>query len=197
MGLRESRNVRTACQHVLGTACDGRYVPAVADRPSRYFYFDLARFVTRPDTLSPDPTRDYFLNRVAKSSLIGVAPLGEELTSKRHRALSAVMSALLLVMVAACAAAAPFLQAAHVRKYRVYFVTSIITLVFLVAFRARAPNEFHEDFRHIYPALVPFCLAYAAVVAKAHRKAKALGWAGLAVGIAMVASSAAFFLRVF
>ena len=34
---------------------------------------------------------------------------------------------------------------------------------FLVAFRVRAPNEFHEDFRHIFPALVPLCLGYVKV----------------------------------
>lgn len=194
--FRDSRSSKNVCQHVLGHACDGRYIPTVVDRPKRFLYFDVADFVGRLDTAPIDPERDYFLNRLAKSSLFGVMPLGDELGDQRHQRLGMMMSVLLLVMVASCLLGLPvLLRGARLRKYRVYLVTSAMMLLFLVAFRLRAPNEFHEDFRHIFPALVPFCLGYAGVVEHVARYSKALRAAGFSLGAAMVLASAAFFFR--
>ena len=71
---------------------------------------------------------------------------------------------------------------------------------FLVAFRVRAPNEFHEDFRHIFPALVPFCLGYTKIFERLGRSSgnpsrlhRGLRGAGVAIGVSMVVGSAAFF----
>jgi 4-amino-4-deoxy-L-arabinose transferase-like glycosyltransferase len=194
-GGRESRRPRTVCQEVLGTACDGRYVPSVPDRPSRFVYFDVVDFVSRMDTITKAPERDYFLNRLGKSSLFGVMPLGEEFASKRHEALAALMSVLLLVMVAVCAVGLLFLRGPQLRKYRVYVGTSALMFAFLVAFRVRAPNQFHEDFRHIFPVLVPFCLGYTVAVERAGRYRPALRVAGLAIGATLAAASALFFVR--
>jgi hypothetical protein len=194
--VRDFRSPRAACQQVLGTACDGRYVPPVPDRPGRFVSFDVADFVLRMDTTPKAPERDYFLNRLAKSSLLGVTPLGDELGTARHRALSAVMSLLLLGMVGSCVAGVVLFRGAVWRpRYRVYVGTSALMLAFLVAFRLRAPNPFHEDFRHIFPVLVPFCLGYATVVERAGHGSKVLRWGGLAVGALMVLSSVAFFVR--
>jgi hypothetical protein len=200
--FRRSERPSTFCQNVLGSACDGRYVPAVPDRPSRFVSFDVRRFVLRMDTLPDDPEHDYFLNRLAKSSLFGVMPLGDELSSPRHRALAVVMSVLLLAMVASCSVALPFLPGEVLRECRVYLGGSFIMFAFLVAFRIRAPNEFHEDFRHVFPALVPFCLGYAAIVARLGRSSRKPPWslrtlrgAGFAVGVSMVLASVAFFAR--
>jgi hypothetical protein len=202
VALRQSPRARTVCQRVLGHACDGRYVPAVADRPSRYVGFDLRRFVVRMDTLTDDPGHDYFLNRVAKSSLFGVMPLGDELAGPVHQTLAATMSVLLLVMVVSCLLALPCLRGGALRRYRVYLGGTLIMFAFLVAFRVRAANEFHEDFRHIFPALVPFCLAYAKIFERLGRCVGKPPWllrglrgTGIAVGVAMVLASAAFFAR--
>ena len=59
-GARRSPHESTFCQKVLGHACDGRYVPAVVDRPSRFVRFDLRRFVLRMDTLPDDPDTTTF-----------------------------------------------------------------------------------------------------------------------------------------
>jgi hypothetical protein len=194
--VRRSEHASTFCQKVLGSACDGRYVPAVVDRPSRFVRFDVRRFVMRMDTLPDDPDHDYFLNRLAKSSLFGVMPLGDELAGPRHQRLAVAMSVLLLAMVASSVIALPFLRGASWlswRAYRVYVGGAVMMLAFLVAFRIRAPNEFHEDFRHIFPALVPFCLAYTKIFERLDRFPRA---AGTALGVAMVVASAAFFARV-
>ena len=198
--LRRSPNASTVCQKVLGHACDGRYVPAVVDRPSRFVRFDLRRFVLRMDTLPDDPGHDYFLNRLAKSSLFGVMPLGDELAGPRHQTLAVGMSVLLLIMVASCLIALVFLRRGSLRPYRVYLGGTLIMFAFLVAFRVRAPNEFHEDFRHIFPALVPFCLGYAKLLERLGRSSGKPSWllqglrgAGIAMGLSMVLASAAFF----
>jgi hypothetical protein len=195
-GARESREPSTLCQKVLGHACGGRYVPPVADTPSRFLSFDAGDFLRRTDTMPDDPERDYFLNRLAKSSLFGVMPLGEELATTRHRALGIVMSASLLLMTAVGALSLSFLRGVNWRRYRVVVAAAAIMLAFLVAFRLRLPNPFHEDFRHIFPALVPLCLGYVAVVERLGRIHPLLQKAGMTIGLSMVASSVAFFVRI-
>jgi hypothetical protein len=192
---RESREPRTPCHKILGHACGGRYVPPVADEPRRFVSFDVRRFVRRLDAVPDDPARAYFLNRFAKTSLFGFKPLGDELTSRRHEVLGVVISSLLLVMVAACTFGAMFLRGVRWRRYRAYVVVATLLVGLLLAFRLRLPNPHHEDFRHVFPLLVPFCLGYGAVVARLARVHPLLGKAGLAIGSSMVVASVAFFVR--
>jgi len=132
--------------------------------------------------------------------LFGVMPLGDELAGPRHQTLAVGMSVLLLIMVASCLIALVFLRRGSLRPYRVYLGGTLIMFAFLVAFRVRAPNEFHEDFRHIFPALVPFCLGYAKLLERLGRSSGKPSWllqglrgAGIAMGLSMVLASAAFF----
>jgi hypothetical protein len=195
MTMRESRAPTTLCQKVVGLACDGRYVPAVPDTVGRFVQLDVAAFVRSLAAPEQPVERDLFLNRLAQSSLFGVMPLGDELGSRRHRALAPVLGGLLLVMLSVCLVAAPFVWRQALRQWRVYAVTPLVMLAFLVAFRVRAPNEFHEDFRHIFPALVPFCLAFARVVDKWGRSSRLLRYIGTTIGVSMVVTSAAFFVN--
>jgi hypothetical protein len=194
MAIRESRAPTTLCQKVVGLACDGRYVPSVPDTPSRFMQLDVAAFV-RGLAAPQLPERDLFLNRLAKSSLFGVMPLGDELGGRQHRLLAPLMGVLLLVMVALCVGTVPFVGWQQCKPYRVYFATPLVMFVFLLAFRVRAPNEFHEDFRHIFAALAPFCLGYAGVVQRLGRSSPLLRYAGAAIGLSMAAASVAFFAR--
>jgi len=196
VGLRESRLPTTLCQKVFGHACDGRYVPAVADTPSRFFYFDFGHFVGQIDALHGPPAHDYFLNRLAKSSLFGVAPLGDDFARGWFDALSSGMSLLLLAMVVGCVLALPFVRGVRWRAYRTYIVMCAVMLAFLVAFRIAMPNEYHEDFRHIFPVLVPLCLGYAKVVSRLGRFSRWLRRGGICIALLMVASSIGFFARV-
>ncbi len=187
--LRESQDRSTLCQAVLGNACGGRYVPPVPDHWDHFVRFDVLEFVRRPGTVPADP----FPNRFLKSSLFGVMPLGEELSSARHEILAGGISALLLAMVGLGFASLLGLRGG-LRKYRVYLGATVIMLVFLLAFRIRVPNEFHEDFRHIYPALVPACLGYALIVERLESTSKWLSRTGIALALGLVGSSIAFFL---
>jgi len=193
---RLEQSPHTLCQEVLGHACDGRYVPPVPDTPSRFIFFDLPDFIRRMDATPAYPKPDYFWNRFAKSSLFGVLPLGDEFQAARDTALAVAIKILLLAMVATCLAGAIFLRGVPWRRYRVYAGAVAVMLVFLVAFRIRVPNEFHEDFRHVFAALVPFCLAYALVVDRLRRVSAALYWTGVGVGLSMIGASVVFFVRV-
>jgi hypothetical protein len=187
--LRDSG--QTLCQSVLGRACYGRYVPPIPDTLGRFISFHPLDFVGRIDTVPTDP----FLNRFAKSLLFGVLPLGEDFASARYALMASVLSALLLVMASICLIGALQLRPPSLRRYRVYLAASVIMFMFLVGFRVLAPNEFHEDFRHIFPALALFCLGYAKTVERFGRSSKLLSYAGIAIAVAMTTTSLAFFLR--
>ena len=169
--------------------------PPVADTPSRFIFFDLPDFIRRMDAMPDYPKPDYFWNRFAKSSLFGVLPLGPEFQAARSTALAIAIKLLLLAMVTVCLCGAIFLRRVPWRRYRVYACAVVTMLIFLVAFRIRVPNEFHEDFRHVFAVLVPFCLAYALVVDRARRVSGALYWTGVSVALLMIGSSVAFFAR--
>jgi hypothetical protein len=187
--LRDSG--QTLCQGVLGRACYGRYVPPVPDTFGRFISFHPLDFITRVDTVPTDP----FLNRFAKSILFGVHPLGDDFGSARHAVMASVISVLLLVMIGVCLIGALQLRSPALRRYRVYLAAPVIMFVFLVGFRVLAPNEYHEDFRHIFPALAPFCLGYAKTVERFGRSSKVLSYVGMTVGLALCITSLAFFLQ--
>ena len=192
---RLEQSPHTLCLEVFGHACERRYAPPVADTPSHFIFFDLPDFIHRMDAVPAYPKPDYFWNRLAKSSLFGILPLGDEFQAARYRALAVAIKLLLLAMVAICLCGAIFLPPEARRRYRVYACAIVIMLIFLVAFRIMVPNEFHEDFRHIFPVLVPFCVAYALVVDRARRVSGALYWTGVGVALLMIGSSMAFFAR--
>jgi hypothetical protein len=196
VGLRESRQPTTLCQKVFGQACNGRYVPPVADTPSRFFLFDFGHFVSQIDALHGAPLHDYFLNRLLKSSLFGVAPLGDDFAGAWYTGLASLISLLLLAMVLGCLLALPFLRGVSFRVYRPYVVMSAVMFASLLAFRIARPNEYHEDFRHIFPVLVPFCLGYAKVVSRLGRFSPLLRQGGVWAALLMVAASIGFFARV-
>jgi hypothetical protein len=193
---RLEQSPHTLCQEVVGHACDRRYVPPVADTPSRFILFDVPGFIRRMDAMPDYPRRDYFWNRFATSSLFGIMPLGDRFQAARYTALAVAIKLLLLAMVIVCLCGAIFLRRVPWRRYRVYASAVVTMLIFLVAFRIQVPNEFHEDFRHVFPVLVPFCLAYALVVDRARRVSAALYWTGVGVALLIVGSSVAFFARV-
>lgn len=195
VGLRESGRPLTLCQRVFGHACDGRHVPLVPDTPRRFFSFDVRHFVVDMDALHAASGHDYFLNRLLKSCLFGVAPLGEDFAGSWYAGLAGLISVLLLVMVAGCLLALPFLRGVSFGKYRTYLVTCGVMLASLLAFRIARPNEYHEDFRHVFPVLVPFCLGYAKVVSRLGRFSPWWRRGGIGLALLMTAASVAFFAR--
>lgn len=189
--LRASQTPRTPCAMILGAACNGRYVPPLPDSATRFMSFHVHDFVSRLAVFPEDP----FLNRLAKSSLFGVMPLGEPFTDAGHELLGRCLSWGLLAMVFVGAMGLPLLDRTLLARNRVYIASVAILFLFLVAFRVQAPNEFHEDFRHIFAALAPLVLGYSGIVGRLGRYSALLQAAGIAVGLLMMALSIAFFAR--
>ena len=181
---------------VLGHAYDIPPEWFVSNKPLNYLYFDLRAFVSDTSSLAYPPKQDYFFNGLAKSSLFGVMPLGKDFDGQPYKSLAVFISVLLLAMVAVCLVVLPFIRSVSWRKYRALVVASASMLILLAAFRFLVPTPFHEDFRHIFPILVPLCLLYAKVAERLSHWSGVLHKAGIVLGLLMIASSVAFFVRI-
>jgi hypothetical protein len=184
------------CQKVLGHACDIPPEWFVSNKPINYLSFDLRGFLSDTSSLAYPPKQDYFFNGLAKSSLFGVMPLGKDFEGGPYKNLAVFISLLSLAMVAVCVVVLPFIRSVSWQKYRALVAAAASMLILLAAFRLLVPTPFHEDFRHIFPILVPVCLLYAKVVERLSRWSGVLHKAGIVLGLLMIASSVAFFVRV-
>lgn len=194
--LRKSMPPHTLCQRVLGRACDVPSDYFVSNKPINYLYFDVRSFLSPTSVSANPPQQDYFWNGLAKSSLFGVLPLGKDFAGELHRRLAVFISSLLLAMVALCGIVLPSVRAVRWQRYRAVVAAAASLLVLLVGLRFIVPTPFHEDFRHIFPVLVPLCLLYAKVVERLRRWSAVAHKVGIAIGLLMMASSVAFFVRV-
>ena len=184
------------CSKVLGHACDIPPEWFVGNKPINYLHFDLRGFLSSTSSFAYPAGEDYFLNGLAKSSLFGIIALGKDFEGELHRRLAVLISLVFLAMVAVCGIVLPFVRSVRWQRYRALVAAATSMLVLLTAFRFMVPTTHHEDFRHIFPALVPFCLLYAKVVERLGRWSDLAYKAGIALGLLMVASSVAFFVRI-
>lgn len=194
--LRQGPREATTCEKVFGSACSGRGQPPVPDRLSRFVSFDLRQYLRGTDISADNPERDYFPNRVAKSSLFGSAPLGDEFAGKPRQLLAGVLASLLLILIAVIVLRLLLVRGLNLRRHRAYWLSVGVMVTSLLAFRIRAPNAHHEDFRHIFPVLVPLCIAYIASVERLGQRSPGLRRAGQLLALAMALASIAFFARV-
>jgi hypothetical protein len=196
VAFRESTHTRSLCQKVLGNACDLPGEVYGSSKLINYFYFDLRDFMSQSSALAYPRRQDYFLNGLAKSSLFGAMPLGKDFDSQTHERLAVFIRLLLLAIVAVCVVTLPFIRSVGWHRHRAIIGAAASMLIMLAAFHFMAPNPFHDDFRHIFPVLVPLCLLYAKVVERLGRWSDVLYKAGIVIGLLMVASSVTFFVRV-
>ena len=192
--FRQAPAPRTLCQKVLGSVCDVPSDVFVGNRPINYLYFDLPGFLRSTSSTAP-PREDYFLNGLARSSLLGAMPLGRDFEGRFHQRLALVMCLLLLAMATLCIVTLPFARSVDWRKYRALGTAAGALLVLLLALRMLVPTTLHEDFRHIFPVLVPLCLVYAKVVERLKPWSPFLYRTGVAMALLMIASCATFFVR--
>ena len=195
VSFRVSTHQRVLCQKVLGNACDMPGEVYGSSKLSNYFHFDLADFVRQNSSVAYPRNQDYFWNGLAKSSLFGATPLGKDFASETHKQLEACIRLLLLAMVAVCVVTLPFIRSVRWRRYRAIIGATASMFILLVAFHYIVPNPYHADLRHVFPVLVPLCLLYAKVVERLSRWSHVLHKAGIVIGLLMVASSVAFFVR--
>lgn len=195
VSLRRVDAPLSTCQKVLGRACDVHRKPPPPSRPIDFVGFDPWEFLSTTDSLFPESEEGYVLNRLLKSSLFGIIPLGKDFADTRHKVLGVIISVSLLAMLVLGVATLAFVRPLPWSRYRVLVCMSAAMLLFLLAFRIRLPNPFHEDLRHIFPVLVPMCLVYAKAVEHLGRRSRVLYGTGLALALIMMVSSAGFFLR--
>jgi hypothetical protein len=195
VAFREPLSPVALCQKVLGHACDIPPEFFVGNKPINYLYFDLPGFVSETIFPTSPPGQDFFLNGLAKSCLFGMMPLGRDFQGALYGALAVVIRLILLAMAAVCLVVLPFVRRVTWQRYRSLALVAASMLGLLVAFRILVPTPFHEDFRHIFPVLVPLCLLYAKVVEHLGRWSSVLHKAGIGLGLLMIASSVAFFVR--
>lgn len=193
LALRGPAAPRTLCERVLGGACYVLPGAFVSNGPLNYLNFDVRDFLRDTSSLRYPPAQDYFWNGLAKSSLFGVMPLGKDFEGGYYARLAVLLGVLLLAMVAVCIAGVMLVRPVDWRRYRAVAIASACLLSFLAAFRMAIPTPFHEDFRHVFPILVPFCLVYAKSVERFGRRSVALHHVGVGLGALMIAASVAFF----
>ena len=195
VAMRGPSAPRTLCQRVLGGACfvpDGAFV---TNGPINYLMFDVRDFLRDTSSMRHPPAQDYFWNGLAKSSLFGIMPLGKDFEGVQYARLAVLLGVLLLAMVLVCVAAWPLVRPLDWLRYRAIVLGSVCLLTFLAAFRMAIPTPFHEDFRHVFPLLVPFCLVYAKSVERMGSRSALLRSVGVGLGALMIGASAAFFVR--
>ncbi|HSO00183.1 MAG TPA: glycosyltransferase family 39 protein, partial [Candidatus Nanopelagicales bacterium] len=185
------------CHRVLGSACDVHPSSLMENRPYNYIYLDIQGFLREPYVLTDkDETgRQLFWNHLLKSSLFGShnKTPDRETAYELNRHVAAVMSALLLAMVAYLLVGAASASREGLRKYTAPLLALASMVAFLAAFRALLPAPHHTDFRHVFPALAPAALLYAAAVAHFDRKERALGPVGWAMASLFLALSVFYF----
>ncbi len=70
----------------------------------------------------------------------------------------------------------------------------VVSALFLMSFKIAIPAPHHTDFRHIYFAIAPACLLFAAAVGHMRSRHRILGAVGTAIFVPFVVMSIVYFL---
>jgi hypothetical protein len=194
--LRGSTAPASLCQRVLGGACEVPAAAFVGNRPIDYLTFDVRGFLRDTSSMSAPPRQDSFWTGLAKSSLFGVMPLGRDFEGRLYARLAVLLGVLLLAMAAVGVVGLPWSGPVSWPDVRAIVIASAAMLLFLLAFRIALPTPFHQDFRHIFPVLVPLGLLYGKSVERIGRWSGVLSKAGIALALMMVGASVVFFVRI-
>lgn len=185
------------CERVLGSACKVSRASFMDNEPYNYVYLDVQGFLKEPYILTDrdDTGRQLFWNHLLKSSLFGThnKVADPETAYGFNRRIAGVMSALLLGMTAYVVLAGLSLTRQSARKHAVPLITLAASLGFMMAFRMAVPAPHHTDFRHIFHALIPMALFYAAAVGHFRRRDLGLEYVGYALVIPFVLLSIVYF----
>jgi hypothetical protein len=165
----------------------------VGNFPSNYIYFDGKVFLTEPFTSAWDDTlgRQYFWNYLFKTSLFGEFDYSQPLAKSM-----AMIISFLFLLIAAYSIAGLFLTAREeILKHRVLLLNFLILIIAAIAYRIMAPYSCCNDFRFIFPILIPFCFMFAHSTRIYRIKGRTrLAAAGIAAGILFILCNTVFFI---
>jgi len=186
------------CHRTLGTACDIRPRDFVGNGPVNYLYVDVRKLLRDPYMViaNDESGRQYFWNHVLKSSLFGTHNKipDRETAYQLNRSLGWWLNVSLFAMLVYAAVAGVLGARRGLRHHGVPLLFVVLSSAFLMAFRVIIPAPHHTDFRHIFFAIVPGVLLFAAGVDHLRARHKALGAVGYVLFAPFVALSILYFV---
>lgn len=169
----------------------------VHNEPENFLYFDLKSFVHEPYLLArhDGSGRQYYLNHLLKSSLFSTHNhIPDKETSYRlNSRIAGCMNFLLLAMLAFTGSVLVRAKRGSLRPYIPLIISTSCLLGAGVAFRMVVPHSHHSDFRHVFPLLIPGCLAFVLGIAWYREQRSLLEYVGHGIIVTFVALSAAYF----
>lgn len=189
------------CHRTFGTACDIRKSDYTGNKPINYLYLDVPKLLADPYmVIHGDASgKQYFWNHVIKSTLFGTHNKipDRETAYSLNRKLGFVMNVALFAMLiyAALAGIASLAGGLRgLRRFGVPLLYVVISSAFLMAFKIMIPAPHHTDFRHIYFAIAPAALLFAAGMEHLRARHAALGALGALLYVPFLALSIVYFL---
>ncbi len=198
---------RTAYQHFINGTSMG-IIPntgifgdgigmRVMNRPYYFLSFNYDIFMQEPFfTVWNDQTgRQYFWNTLLKSSLFGEFTWNEP-------TLAIILGFILLLMILYAAVPVISLMASNRRPFpespeiKFYLITLVISLLSLAMARIVYPLSCSQDFRYIYPVIIP-CLIIYNIVLERHlaKSLHRIYWLGISLVSSFALLSVAFIIR--
>jgi hypothetical protein len=177
---------------LIGNADQLPHALAVGNGAANYLWFDVKMFVTQPYSSSwvDDAGRQYFWNFALKTGLLGDFQYDGAWLSN----LAVIMSALLLPILACVATGALRQSKADWMAELPLTVAIAVAIPALAALRMSIPMACSNDFRYVWPILMPSLYLYVRAVARL-RESGRLGLArfGEGAGWSFAGCSIVFF----
>lgn len=108
--------------------------------------------------------------------------------------MAAGMNWLLLGMTGYLGAGLVAMRKGERRRFALIGLFVVLSVAFLAAFKMMIPAPHHNDFRHVFPVLVPMAIVYAGSVAAFRRRTRLVAVLGQAMAVSFVALSIFYFV---
>jgi 4-amino-4-deoxy-L-arabinose transferase-like glycosyltransferase len=185
------------CEKLLGSACHIGEHQFVGNKPKNYLWFDLKSYLVEPYFIAErdGAGRQWFWNDLLKSSLFGTHNTvpDRETSYELNKGLAFGLNWLLLGMTGYIGAGLVAMGKER-RRFAILGVFVALSVLFLAGFKALIPAPHHNDFRHVFPVLVPMAIVYAASVAAFRKKSGLVAWLGNAMAGLFCALSIFYFV---
>ncbi|MBK8258995.1 MAG: glycosyltransferase family 39 protein [Polyangiaceae bacterium] len=186
------------CHKTFGTACDIRKSDFTGNHPKNYLTVDFKKLLADPYMCihNDDAGKQYFWIHVLKSSLFGTHNKipDRETAYSLNRKVGFVMNIVLFAMIVYALIAALSGVWRGYKKFAVPFMFAAVSALFLMAFKIAIPAPHHTDFRHIYFAMAPGAVLFAAAVLHLHSRHAIFGALGKLLFVSFSAMSIFYFI---